>query len=193
MLLFSFVLSLFRPVLRVLSYKFCYSNLGTTVLFFQSLKKQRYEEKTISNLSSSLVRSSAQWCGWNLEGFGCCFPCTALCTVIICWQKVLFFSSPAQLQPEVERYEWVIIKHPELAASGSEPENHASPASNTLSFRGTPSDPSDRLSPFLSARHFNLPSKTASMFMAGSSECIIIGKSVWESEGPFHTSSYHCY
>uniref|UniRef100_A0A8C3LV21 TBC1 domain family member 24 n=1 Tax=Chrysolophus pictus TaxID=9089 RepID=A0A8C3LV21_CHRPC len=93
--------------------------------------------------------------------------------------KLSFFGTGEcfvfRLQPEVERYEWVIIKHPELAASGSEPENHASPASNTLSFRGTPSDPSDRLSPFLSARHFNLPSKTASMFMAGSSECIIIG------------------
>ncbi|XP_042691306.1 TBC1 domain family member 24 isoform X2 [Centrocercus urophasianus] len=93
--------------------------------------------------------------------------------------KLSFFGTGEcfvfRLQPEVERYEWVIIKHPELAASGSEPENHASPASNTLSFRGSPSDPSDRLSPFLSARHFNLPSKTASMFMAGSSECIIIG------------------
>ncbi|NP_001244200.1 TBC1 domain family member 24 isoform X1 [Gallus gallus] len=93
--------------------------------------------------------------------------------------KLSFFGTGEcfvfRLQPEVERYEWVIIKHPELAASGSEPENHASPASNALSFRSTPSDPSDRLSPFLSARHFNLPSKTASMFMAGSSECIIIG------------------
>ncbi|XP_072205195.1 TBC1 domain family member 24 isoform X2 [Excalfactoria chinensis] len=93
--------------------------------------------------------------------------------------KLSFFGTGEcfvfRLQPEVERYEWVIIKHPELAASGSEPENHASPASSTLSFRSNPSDPSDRLSPFLSARHFNLPSKTASMFMAGSSECIIIG------------------
>lgn len=92
--------------------------------------------------------------------------------------KALLFSAPMQLQPEVERYEWVIIKHPELATTGSEPENHASPASSTLSSGSVPSDPLDRLSPFLSARHFNLPSKTASMFMAGSSECIIIGKSV---------------
>lgn len=91
--------------------------------------------------------------------------------------KVLLFSAPVQLQPEVERYEWVIIKHPELATAGSEPENHASPASSTLTSSSGPSEPSDRLSPFLSARHFNLPSKTASMFMAGSSECIIVGKS----------------
>lgn len=85
-----------------------------------------------------------------------------------------------QLQPEVERYEWVIIKHPELATAGSEQDSHA--ASSTLSSSRVPPDPSDRLSPFLSARHFNLPSKTASMFMAGSSECIIIGNSVWESD-----------
>ncbi|XP_035404811.1 TBC1 domain family member 24-like isoform X1 [Cygnus atratus] len=93
--------------------------------------------------------------------------------------KLSFFGTGEcfvfRLQPEVERYEWVIIKHPELATSGSEPGNHVSPASSTLSSRSLPSDPSDRLSPFLSARHFNLPSKTASMFMAGSSECIIIG------------------
>ncbi|NXK50386.1 TBC24 protein, partial [Chauna torquata] len=90
--------------------------------------------------------------------------------------KLSFFGTGEcfvfRLQPEVERYEWVIIKHPELAASGSEPENHASPASSTLS---SSSIPSDRLSPFLSARHFNLPSKTASMFMAGSTDSIIIG------------------
>ncbi|XP_009647916.1 TBC1 domain family member 24 isoform X1 [Egretta garzetta] len=93
--------------------------------------------------------------------------------------KLSFFGTGEcfvfRLQPEVERYEWVIIKHPELATMGSEPENHASPASSTLSSSRAPSDPSDRLSPFLSARHFNLPSKTASMFMAGSSESIIIG------------------
>ncbi|XP_074961980.1 TBC1 domain family member 24 isoform X2 [Phalacrocorax aristotelis] len=93
--------------------------------------------------------------------------------------KLSFFGTGEcfvfRLQPEVERYEWVIIKHPELATTGSEPENDASLASSTLASSSVPSDPSDRLSPFLSARHFNLPSKTASMFMAGSSECIIIG------------------
>ncbi|NWS82086.1 TBC24 protein, partial [Toxostoma redivivum] len=93
--------------------------------------------------------------------------------------KLSFFGTGEcfvfRLQPEVERYEWVIIKHPELASTSSETENHAQPASSTLSSSSIPSDPSDRLSPFLAARHFNLPSKTASMFMAGSSECIIVG------------------
>ncbi|XP_065706596.1 TBC1 domain family member 24 isoform X1 [Patagioenas fasciata] len=93
--------------------------------------------------------------------------------------KLSFFGTGEcfvfRLQPEVERYEWVIIKHPELATAGSEPENHASRASSSLSSSSVTSDASSRLSPFLSARHFNLPSKTASMFMAGSSECIIIG------------------
>ncbi|XP_027549448.1 TBC1 domain family member 24 isoform X2 [Neopelma chrysocephalum] len=93
--------------------------------------------------------------------------------------KLSFFGTGEcfvfRLQPEVERYEWVIIKHPELATAGPETENHSSPAPSTLSSGSGPSEPSDRLSPFLSARHFNLPSKTASMFMAGSSECIIVG------------------
>ncbi|XP_064009193.1 TBC1 domain family member 24 isoform X2 [Pogoniulus pusillus] len=93
--------------------------------------------------------------------------------------KLSFFGTGEcfvfRLQPEVERYEWVIIKHPELATTGSEPENPSSPAASMLASSSVPAEPSDRLSPFLSARHFNLPSKTASMFMAGSSECIIIG------------------
>ncbi|NWR64319.1 TBC24 protein, partial [Bucorvus abyssinicus] len=93
--------------------------------------------------------------------------------------KLSFFGTGEcfvfRLQPEVERYEWVIIKHPELATAGSKPENQASPAPSALSSGSVPPEPSDRLSPFLAARHFNLPSKTASMFMAGSSECIIIG------------------
>ncbi|NXX39052.1 TBC24 protein, partial [Tricholaema leucomelas] len=93
--------------------------------------------------------------------------------------KLSFFGTGEcfvfRLQPEVERYEWVIIKHPELATTGSEPENPSSPAASMLASSSVPAEPSDRLSPFLSARHFNLPSKTASMFMAGSSECIIVG------------------
>ncbi|XP_054247048.1 TBC1 domain family member 24 [Indicator indicator] len=93
--------------------------------------------------------------------------------------KLSFFGTGEcfvfRLQPEVERYEWVIIKHPELATAGSEAENHSSAAASILPPSSGPAEPSDRLSPFLSARHFHLPSKTASMFMAGSSECIIIG------------------
>lgn len=70
-----------------------------------------------------------------------------------------------QLQPEVQRYEWVVIKHPEL----TKPLPCTSPHSSC-------SDPADRLSPFLAARHFNLPSKTESMFMAGGNDCLIIGR-----------------
>ncbi|NXX79216.1 TBC24 protein, partial [Urocolius indicus] len=93
--------------------------------------------------------------------------------------KLSFFGTGEcfvfRLQPEVERYEWVIIKHPELARTASEAENHRSAAGSSLCSGSVPPQPADRLSPFLAARHFNLPSKTASMFMAGSSECIIIG------------------
>ncbi|KAH1183852.1 hypothetical protein KIL84_014468 [Mauremys mutica] len=93
--------------------------------------------------------------------------------------KLSFFGTGEcfvfRLQPEVERYEWVIIKHPELAMTTSEPGAKSMQVSTVLSSSSIPSDSSDRLSPFLAARHFNLPSKTASMFMAGSNECIIIG------------------
>nr|XP_045368747.1 TBC1 domain family member 24 isoform X3 [Camelus bactrianus] len=60
-----------------------------------------------------------------------------------------------RLQPEVQRYEWVVINLSSLCSS-------------------TSSDPADRLSPFLAARHFNLPSKTESLFMAGGNDCLII-------------------
>ncbi|XP_053132818.1 TBC1 domain family member 24 isoform X2 [Hemicordylus capensis] len=93
--------------------------------------------------------------------------------------KLSFFGTGEcfvfRLVPEVERYEWVIIKHPELAMSGLEQGNNSSQASDAPLSSNPSSDPSDRLSPFLSARHFNLPSKAASMFMAGAIECIIIG------------------
>ncbi|KAM7151271.1 TBC1 domain family member 24 isoform 2-T4 [Macrochelys suwanniensis] len=93
--------------------------------------------------------------------------------------KLSFFGTGEcfvfRLQPEVERYEWVIIKHPELARTASEPGAKSTQVSTVLSSSSIPLEPSDRLSPFLAARHFNLPSKTASMFMAGSNECIIIG------------------
>lgn len=82
-----------------------------------------------------------------------------------------------QLQPEVQRYEWVVIKHPELTKPVSL-ETTTSPSllgrSMSLSSSSS-SDPADRLSPFLATRHFNLPSKTESMFMAGGNDCLIIG------------------
>uniref|UniRef100_UPI00398E3331 TBC1 domain family member 24 isoform X1 n=1 Tax=Pristiophorus japonicus TaxID=55135 RepID=UPI00398E3331 len=90
-----------------------------------------------------------------------------------------------KLQPEMERYEWVIIKHPELEAPKSAldacPESPLQPGIlDTESPREqglltSTGDPADRLSPFLATRHFNLTSKATSMFMAGSAESIIVG------------------
>ncbi|NWU64379.1 TBC24 protein, partial [Pterocles burchelli] len=93
------------------------------------------------------------------------------------------------VRPETERYEWVFIKKPELAKAvprsrqrspspsptsllGSSPDGRSN-SSNRLAVP-TPQR-KGRLSPFLAIRHFLLPSKTASMFMAGSREGIIIG------------------
>lgn len=82
----------------------------------------------------------------------------------------------------MERYEWVVIRHPELASSNKtpDPEDEASdppggqqPDSNGLQ---QPERPAGDLSPFLSARHFNLNSKNTSMFMAGNFDSIIVGE-----------------
>lgn len=97
-----------------------------------------------------------KWAGGALQGTIC-----QLLTQTFC----------PQLQPEVQRYEWVVIKHPELTKPVSlETTTAASPHCHSMS-----SDPADRLSPFLAARHFNLPSKTESMFMAGGNDCLIVG------------------
>lgn len=89
--------------------------------------------------------------------------------------KLSFFGTGEcfvfKLQPEVERYEWVVIKNPNVAKT-AEPE---ALSTTTAVTELSQEDPSDRLSPFLSTRHFNLPTRTASMFMAGSMDCIIIG------------------
>ncbi|NXP07415.1 TBC24 protein, partial [Thinocorus orbignyianus] len=91
--------------------------------------------------------------------------------------------------PEMERYEWVFIKKPELAkAVPRSRQRSPSPSPSSLlssspEGRGTSSNHlavptpqrKGRLSPFLAIRHFLLPSKTASMFMSGSREGIIIG------------------
>lgn len=92
-----------------------------------------------------------------------------------CGAKLSFFGTGEcfvfRLQPEVQRYEWVVIKHPELTRPAAlEARAVPSPLHAVAS-----TDLSDRLSPFLATRHFNLPSKSASMFMAGDSECLIIG------------------
>ncbi|XP_068065380.1 TBC1 domain family member 24-like isoform X2 [Anomalospiza imberbis] len=93
------------------------------------------------------------------------------------------------VRPEAERYEWVLIKKPELAkAVPRSRQRSPSPAPESLlgSSRDSRSSspnhlavPSPqrrgRLSPFLAIRHFLLPSKTASMFMSGSRDGIVIG------------------
>lgn len=79
----------------------------------------------------------------------------------------------------MERYEWVVIRHPELASSvktqGQEDtasSEEKTPDNNSLlQLEKAGSD----LSPFLSARHFNLNSKNTSMFMAGNFDSIIVG------------------
>lgn len=85
-----------------------------------------------------------------------------------------------QLQPEVQRYEWVVIKHPELTKPSAF-KSSETVASASLLGHSVSSDPADRLSPFLAARHFNLPSKTESMFMAGGNDCLIIGGHLFPS------------
>lgn len=95
---------------------------------------------------------------------------------------------PPQLQPEVQRYEWVVIKHPELTKAASFKSSEAA-ANPCLISHSVSSDPADRLSPFLAARHFNLPSKTESMFMAGGNDCLIIGGHLFPSP---QSGSYPC-
>ncbi|XP_032933009.1 TBC1 domain family member 24-like [Catharus ustulatus] len=89
------------------------------------------------------------------------------------------------VRPEAERYEWVFIKKPELAKAvprspSPAPEARLGPSrdsrSSSPNHLAVPSPQRrGRLSPFLAVRHFLLPSKTASMFMSGSRDGIVIG------------------
>uniref|UniRef100_A0A8C4SI63 TBC1 domain family member 24 n=2 Tax=Erpetoichthys calabaricus TaxID=27687 RepID=A0A8C4SI63_ERPCA len=94
--------------------------------------------------------------------------------------KLSFFGTGEcfvfRLKPEMERYEWVVIKHPELASAPAAPDSsQTADRLTTNSTSESQDDPSNRLSPFLATRHFNLSSKTASMFMAGSLDFILVG------------------
>lgn len=97
--------------------------------------------------------------------------------------KLSFFGTGEcfvfRMKPEMERYEWVIIKHPELAKSAQSAEDQSSVEDNGTPHSGEtlekPATDSSHLSPFLSARHFNLNSRNTSMFMAGNVDSIIIG------------------
>ncbi|KAG7336453.1 hypothetical protein KOW79_001146 [Hemibagrus wyckioides] len=85
-----------------------------------------------------------------------------------------------KMKPEMERYEWVIIKHPELASSSSDRTADANaPDENihSLPVEAPPNSGTDstHLSPFLAARHFHLNARNTSMFMAGNFDSVIIG------------------
>ncbi|XP_072916180.1 TBC1 domain family member 24 isoform X1 [Hemitrygon akajei] len=90
-----------------------------------------------------------------------------------------------KLQPEMVRYEWVIIKHPELevakgcsdsfADSPEQPSVLDAESCKEPDLLASCEDPSDRLSPFLATRHFSLTTKATSMFMAGNPDSIIVG------------------
>ncbi|XP_063309430.1 TBC1 domain family member 24-like [Pelobates fuscus] len=123
-----------------------------------------------------------------------------------CGQVATFFGTGEcfvfTVRPEMERFEWVVVKKPEMGMAAppsprsrprsyshgsrlAPPLHHPSPPK----LSSAPSSPSQlsnflavpieaapaRLSPFLSVRHFQLPSKTASMFMSGNNQGIIIG------------------
>ncbi|KAL6095153.1 tbc1d24 [Pungitius sinensis] len=97
--------------------------------------------------------------------------------------KLSFFGTGEcfvfRLKPEMERYEWVVIRHPELASSSKtpDPDDADPPEGQQADSNGLeqPERPAGDLSPFLSARHFNLNSKNTSMFMAGNFDSIIVG------------------
>ncbi|XP_044034779.1 TBC1 domain family member 24 isoform X2 [Siniperca chuatsi] len=97
--------------------------------------------------------------------------------------KLSFFGTGEcfvfRLKPEMERYEWVVIRHPELASSIKTQGQDDTASSEGLNSDNNslqqPEKPAGDLSPFLSARHFNLNSKNTSMFMAGNFDSIIVG------------------
>ncbi|XP_076008223.1 TBC1 domain family member 24 [Genypterus blacodes] len=97
--------------------------------------------------------------------------------------KLSFFGTGEcfvfRLKPEMERYEWVVIRHPELASSIKPQGQEDAATSEGQTSNGNtlqqPEKAAGDLSPFLSARHFNLNSKNTSMFMAGTFDSIIVG------------------
>ncbi|XP_037134411.1 TBC1 domain family member 24 [Syngnathus acus] len=97
--------------------------------------------------------------------------------------KLSFFGTGEcfvfRLKPEMERYEWVVIRHPELASAVKNQVHDDTEPSESQNSDGDslqqPEKALGELSPFLSARHFNLNSRNTSMFMAGNFDSIIVG------------------
>lgn len=92
--------------------------------------------------------------------------------------QFLFLCFKYQLKPEMERYEWVVINHPELASKTHGPKDTATSGGQSAdnSQLRQPEKSVGELSPFLSAHHFNLNSNNTSMFMAGNIDSIIVGE-----------------
>ncbi|XP_039879430.1 TBC1 domain family member 24 isoform X1 [Simochromis diagramma] len=97
--------------------------------------------------------------------------------------KLSFFGTGEcfvfRLKPEMERYEWIVISHPELASSiKTQAQKETATSEDQITDSNNlqqPEKPPGELSPFLSARHFNLNSKNTSMFMSGNVDSIIVG------------------
>lgn len=95
----------------------------------------------------------------------------------------------------MERYEWVVIRHPELASSVKAKEEVELPPTDGQNTENNglkqPEKPAGDISPFLSARHFNLNSKNTSMFMAGGVDSIIVGECTvdWLANSTVHLSN----
>ncbi|XP_062979319.1 TBC1 domain family member 24-like [Elgaria multicarinata webbii] len=110
------------------------------------------------------------------------------------------------VQPEIERYEWVFIKKPEQAKAMPRSPRQRSPSPFPLEGHTATSSKhltvpkldmiKYRLSPFLAMRHFKLPSKTASMFMSGTQEGIVIGggggQALFIDDNLLHGRTEHC-
>ncbi|XP_076842866.1 TBC1 domain family member 24 [Brachyhypopomus gauderio] len=83
------------------------------------------------------------------------------------------------MKPEMERYEWVVIKKTisegQVDVQDTDADTNAN--SHSLAQETPPPSATDHthLSPFLAARHFRLNTSNTSMFMAGNVDCIIIG------------------
>ncbi|XP_053149431.1 TBC1 domain family member 24-like [Hemicordylus capensis] len=109
------------------------------------------------------------------------------------------------VHPEMERYEWVFIKKPEQAKAMPRSPRQRSPSPFFSEGHSTSSNQLTvptldmikyRLSPFLAIKHFKLPSRTASMFMSGTQEGIVIGggggQALFVDADLYHGRTEHC-
>uniref|UniRef100_A0A672RWD3 TBC1 domain family member 24 n=1 Tax=Sinocyclocheilus grahami TaxID=75366 RepID=A0A672RWD3_SINGR len=145
------------------------------IMLLQLANEKSLQQKGITVKQKSYFHKNMNTAVFNIDNNQKCFLSSkSVCGAFLStdWEerkrggnKLSFFGTGEcfvfRMKPEMERYEWVVIKHPELANASQSLEKPAT-------------DPS-HLSPFLSARHFNLNSRNTSMFMAGNIDSIIIG------------------